>query len=501
MQSTSKNSKPKATKPIIRNQAEREIFDAALAAHDGDIDAAYIEVGKYQTNNSGVNGTRAKSPTKANPDQSGNTPASKSGTPNSGFDPSRFKAGLATLADPLPEVEADREAIGQFIDRARPVGPLLLLRIDPKEGGKARGTTFQMPDRREQAIDWAEKYNAQGFGIYWVPNLAEAIDKKPAKGDMVAAAFAWVDLDPNTSKGYAAGRKMLLGKTYKMLLASDPAPSIIVDSGNGLQAFWQFMPEQDGGFMPAGAVCEAVNTALMLRWGGDASTINMDRVMRLPGTWNYPNAAKLKRGYPATPSLARALHVSPNCYFLAAFAQEVLGAGKVPDNTLPEKTPQRARKGLPGASARVIETTEAMTAAWARSERDARWACAVLIAAQQQGTPSAYTDDHPSWIRIGQALHHCSAGHPDALDLWIEFSRHFPKFTEGYPEGEMRASWPSFKRDLGPGYEPVTIGTPLKWAGLAHIGLPPAAARQVPRPGTEISAAQRAAFKSFIFQE
>ena len=41
---------------------------------------------------------------------------------------------------------------------------------------------------------------------------------------------------------------------------------------------------------------EARSAALMVRLGAEAGTQNIDRILRLPGTINLPNKAKLKAG-------------------------------------------------------------------------------------------------------------------------------------------------------------------------------------------------------------
>lgn len=74
-------------------------------------------------------------------------------------------------------------------------------------------------------------------------------------------------------------------------------PTFITDSGGGLQAFWRF--DELGENLPA---VEVLNKRLCLLLGGDTSCWNIDRLMRVPGSINWPNA--LKRGRGRVPALA-----------------------------------------------------------------------------------------------------------------------------------------------------------------------------------------------------
>ena len=63
----------------------------------------------------------------------------------------------------------------------------------------------------------------------------------------------------------------------------------MVDSGNGLQAFYRVT---DGSLEQ----CEAVGQGLIHQFAGDPGTNNFNRVMRLPGTVNWPDERKKRRG-------------------------------------------------------------------------------------------------------------------------------------------------------------------------------------------------------------
>ena len=84
--------------------------------------------------------------------------------------------------------------------------------------------------------------------------------------------------------------------------------TVVIDSGNGLQALWRFdepMTDIDR--------FEAINKPFS-EVMGSKGTYNVDRLLRIPGTLNLPNKAKLRKGYPAAPSLARVVHSSDARY-------------------------------------------------------------------------------------------------------------------------------------------------------------------------------------------
>ena len=147
------------------------------------------------------------------------------------------------------------------------------------------------------ATEWAVAKSLSGNNVYWTTNqVAEGCNKKPGKADIVAARFAHVDIDPPKSGG-----PLDKLQTQSELLALSVPPTLIIDSGGGLQAFWRL----SGPASPAEV--ESVNRSLAERLGGD-NCHNIDRLMRLPGTVNYPNAKKRAAG--RIPSLAKVIYDS-----------------------------------------------------------------------------------------------------------------------------------------------------------------------------------------------
>jgi hypothetical protein len=159
--------------------------------------------------------------------------------------------------------------------------------------GGCRGRWFDKDV--DAARDWARSENEHERNVYWTVNLVAAgCNQKPGKKDIVAARYIHIDIDP--PKGIAVFEK--LGELAELCALSTP-PTLIVDSGGGLQAFWRLA----GPAAPDDV--EELNRNVAARLGGDRCH-NIDRLMRLPGTLNYPNAKKRASG--RTVSLAKVIY-------------------------------------------------------------------------------------------------------------------------------------------------------------------------------------------------
>lgn len=153
----------------------------------------------------------------------------------------------------------------------------------PTDGQPPYGRWFG--DDADAAAGWAVTHNRKGHGIYWTVNSAKpGLHKKPTKAEIRSARFLHVDLDPATDGSF--DREGML----EHLAGLPQPPAFVIDSGGGLQAFWRLA--DPGENLPA---VERLNQRIALMLGGD-SCHNIDRIMRLPGTVNFPNAVKIARG-------------------------------------------------------------------------------------------------------------------------------------------------------------------------------------------------------------
>ena len=143
-------------------------------------------------------------------------------------------------------------------------------------------------------VDEIEKYNNNGFGIYFSVNaVKDGLSKKAGKKDITKVIYAHVDIDPKVNGIYSEELRIKI-----LELADDVECTFAIDSGNGIGLYWRL---EDGVSVED---VEAINLALMDKYeeyGADRGTHNIERIMRLPFTLNHPTENKLKQGYSQDP--------------------------------------------------------------------------------------------------------------------------------------------------------------------------------------------------------
>ncbi|QVL46987.1 MAG: hypothetical protein KFB96_14695 [Thiocapsa sp.] len=249
--------------------------------------------------------------------------------------------------DSHAETTPNRAEIRTSLEPIRPTGLQNLVAIVPD--GALKSKTFGLPDALDAATDWAFDQNTQGHNVYFTVNPVKTlVTKKPTKDDIAQAEYAHVDIDPDLSVGYADGRRRLLSETLPRLEAFTPPPSLIIDSGNGLGVFWRLASASH-------EATEAINKQLIAKFSGDTGTFNIDRLMRLPGTLNYPTTKKISKGYPQEPSFARLL--SENAGVCSA---EALAGALPPAEALSQPRRAGGRTSEPATSpaALSVEATQ-----------------------------------------------------------------------------------------------------------------------------------------------
>jgi hypothetical protein len=180
-----------------------------------------------------------------------------------------------------------------------PTGPWVFYTIDPEKEGAA--PLAQVCEDVDELTKLIKRHNGKR-NIYYCPNtLKSTVVKAPTKGDVTHIITVFVDQDlPRGVAPSEAAFAVLLGR----IRALEPAPTAIVFTGGGYQAYWRFLVpiarpyDADGKLLDNDDVCkqaEAVGQAIA--HGLHADTVqNINRLMRLPGTVNIPNQKKLDRG-------------------------------------------------------------------------------------------------------------------------------------------------------------------------------------------------------------
>lgn len=186
----------------------------------------------------------------------------------------------------------DRGQIRAFVTRSIPEQVHL---VAISESGNVQGRDFGR--NYEAAVAWAAAQNDNRANVYFSPHVVRTgRHTKPNKADVAHARLIGVDIDPPKG-GDTFDKKAELER----LVGHAIPPSFVLDSGNGLQAFYR---------VTCGSLeqCEVIGRGLIRQFTGDKGTHNFDRIMRLPGTVNWPNDQKKRRG--CVPRLATV--VSPD---------------------------------------------------------------------------------------------------------------------------------------------------------------------------------------------
>jgi hypothetical protein len=205
----------------------------------------------------------------------------------------------------------DTRAAIEFLQWWDPEGPWVLVAIVPD--GKISAATFT-PDTAEAMHNWIDARQGMENVYFHVNSTGDKhLTKKAVKEDIVEARWLHVDVDPTTdAELFEAERKRIL----KRIKEYAPAPTCIIDSGGGYQAFWRLADPVEMNGEPEDF--ERYNRQLEVDFNGDHCH-NVDRIMRLPGTVNVPNKKKRKKG--RKPAPARVIYQDDSSYELSAFMQ------------------------------------------------------------------------------------------------------------------------------------------------------------------------------------
>ena len=216
----------------------------------------------------------------------------------------------------------------KFLEKLRPGGPWVLSAIMP-DGAITTITAFTA----DQVDAFVVQHNGKRNLYYSVNPTRTPLNKKAKKTDIATIEYALADLDPADGETPEAAKARYLKQLNGTF---EPKPTAVIDSGNGIQGLWQLQERialgqpVNGKFSPEDQAkiddVEARTAAVMQRLGSKAGTQNIDRILRLPGTTNLPNAKKRKEGRVACPT--KLLWFDDTSYPLDAFPKEEPGEKK-----------------------------------------------------------------------------------------------------------------------------------------------------------------------------
>lgn len=203
----------------------------------------------------------------------------------------------------------------EFLQAVHPGGPWCLTAIDP---GKKDIATRTFHDR-ELARVWIDDYNGR-YNLYWMVNPPRRdLSSKAQKEDVAALAYLHVDVDARAGEDVAAEVERIRQLFYDKRPRGVPEPTVVISSGGGCQGFWRLAePIKIEGGKAQWEELERYNQQLEVLFGGDHCW-NIDRIMRLPGSVNVPDAKKRAKG--RTEALATVLVLNGNGYRVSEFTQ------------------------------------------------------------------------------------------------------------------------------------------------------------------------------------
>lgn len=150
-----------------------------------------------------------------------------------------------------------------------------------------------------------QSYNQAGYNCYWLPNFPSQYDpSRPVDGiDCDVLAFVFVDLDmkdyqsPNKDRCHNFATK----EEFVARLFSEERiePTCIVDSGNGVHAYWSVSDLDPMSFL-------RLQRRLARFFTADPAVSKLFQLMRAPGTINWKN--------PDEPKLCEVIHRSEKEY-------------------------------------------------------------------------------------------------------------------------------------------------------------------------------------------
>ena len=221
-------------------------------------------------------------------------------------------ADVPLMETPTEMVMPDPAAIREFLAFWASVTgvPHITLTAIAPDTGLISTQTFNSGDL-DAVCQWILENQRDQKGRYFQPNeTPPGCIRKPAKADMVAALCRHADIDPQDDQFEFTTERERLTKLANHLAADAQfPPTVIIDSGNGIQPIWVVEREP---LTPSDVNrVEAQSAKIGDALGADRA-YNIDRLLRLPGTVNFPNEPKRRRGRGL--SRARTIHRSATVY-------------------------------------------------------------------------------------------------------------------------------------------------------------------------------------------
>lgn len=163
-----------------------------------------------------------------------------------------------------------------------------------KPDGGAPAAAYAPVDDVNQLDKFIKKHRKSNL-YFSINPVKRKLTKKATKRNISYVCYAQVDCDPDPNRNLITERKRILAELKKFT----PKPTVIIDSGGGYQALWRLAdPVRTN---RNAAELERISKALERELEADHCS-NIDRIFRLPGTTNHPNAKKREAGRTEAPA-------------------------------------------------------------------------------------------------------------------------------------------------------------------------------------------------------
>ena len=209
-----------------------------------------------------------------------------------------------------------------FLRAFHPAGPWVLTAIIP-DRKQIETRTFGL-DAEKDASDWITERNGAANLYFNVNLVGRPVTKKVTREEIVSVPWLHIDIDARVGEPLKDELERILRLLTETRPENVPEPTYIIFSGGGYQAFWRLKePIPINGDLARAEDAARYNQWLEIQLGGDACH-NVDRIMRLPGTMNIPDAKKVAKGRVRAQAEVVS-HRPENVYDLSQFSQAPKG--------------------------------------------------------------------------------------------------------------------------------------------------------------------------------
>lgn len=156
-------------------------------------------------------------------------------------------------------------------------------------------STFTEATCHTHLLPFLKEHSGTRNLYFHVNPVLAPLEKKAERQDIQSVAWFHVDIDPRVGEDLARERERAL-HLLQHPPGTIPLPTVIIFSGGGYQGFWKLQtPIPINGDLVLAEDSKHYNIQLEMMFGAD-NCHNIDRIMRLPGSINLPDARKRRKG-------------------------------------------------------------------------------------------------------------------------------------------------------------------------------------------------------------